>query len=534
MLLLRLRWQILVNALRKSSRRAELGFQILWVLFWGLFLVVTCGAFFGLTLALLSIGRPDLLDLLLWAVLLVWQLAPVLFEGYSPGLSFHEVARYPVSFRTYYLLSVVYGLSDPAAITCLLWLFSMWVGVLLAHPAPVMMHVPSAFAVAVALLLFAAFNLLLNRILTGLFDRFQSTRRGRETMVFVMFILIMVPQLLQFATGYWTNMRILRPPEWLLQALTPLRKYSPPGLVLRLFGFDDTSALLSFSALLLCCLAASLLLFWQLRAIYQGEIYSETYKARRALKVRQGWRLPFVDNVTAAIIEKELRYIRQSSRMVLQLIYPPVIFLLLAFNPAGRRMFFSRSPEAMLGGMAGFILLSLPNLGYNTFGMDKEGFGRWLLCPPSMKKVFLGKNLTHGALLAGFYLLAEAIIIAAARPNLLSLLTVTVAFFAVLVIQFAAGNLFSVYWPKRIELTQMSSKMASNAAGVATLLIMLALSAVGGIIAYVTWALQLPWLPLVAAVAILVASIRLYFYLLDRAAVYTWEHIEEITSNLGA
>jgi len=32
----------------------------------------------------------------------------------------------------------------------------------------------------------------------------------------------------------------------------------------------------------------------------------------------------------------------------------------------------------------------------------------------------------------------------------------------------------------------------------------------------------------------LVASIKLYFYLLDRAARYAWEHIEEISGNLGA
>ncbi len=525
--MLRLRWQILVNSLRKSSRRTELGFQVLWVLFWFVFLVVTCGAFFGVTLALLRIQRPDLLDLMLWAVLLVWQFAPVLFEGYSPGLSFREVARYPISFRTFYLLSTVYGISDPAAITCLLWLLSMWIAVLAMQPA-------WALPAALAFLVFAVFNLLLNRILTGLFDRFQSTRRGREAMVFLMFLLIMVPQLLQFATGYWTNMRILRPPEWLLGALVPLREYSPPGVALRMFAVDPGAELWSFGVLLFYTLFIALLLRWQLRAIYQGEIYSEGYKPRRALKVSRGWRVPFVDDVTAAIIEKELRYIRQSSRMVLQLIYPPVIFLLLAFNPAGRRMFLSRSPEAMLGGMAAFILLSLPNLAYNTFGMDKEGFGRWLLCPPSMKKVFLGKNLTHAALLSGLYLLAEAIIIIAARPSVLWLLTVTLAFFAVLVIQFAAGNLFSAYWPKRIELTQMASKMASNAAGVATLLIMLALSTVGGMIAYLTWELQLPWLPLVASAAILVASVKLYFLLLDRAAAYTWQHIEEITSNLGA
>jgi len=516
-----------VNSLRRPNRGVELGFQALWFFFGAIFVLATSSAFFFGAIGLLKIERADLLDLLLWAVFLVWQLAPILFEGYSPGLSFREVARYPISFRTYFLLSSVYGISDPAAVTCLLWLLSMWMGILVQQPG-------WALAAALALLLFAVFNLLLNRIVIGLFERFQSTRRGRERMVFLMFILILLPQFLQFATGYWSNMRMLKPPAWVLQALTPLREFSPPGVATRMFALNTLPELWPPGALLLYAGFTALLLRWQLRAIYQGEIYAESYKVRRKLKVRQGWRLPLLDEVTAAIIEKELRYIRQSSRILLQLIYPPVIFMLIAFNGTGRKLFFSRSPEALLGGMAGFILLSVPNMAYNIFGVDKEGFGRWLLCPPSLRKVLLGKNLTQGGILAALFLLAEAVVIAISHPRVLPTAIVTVAFFAILVIQFGVGDLVSIYWPKRVELTQMNSKVVSNAAGIASLLVMLAVSTMAGMVALVAWYLQLPWLPLLFSLAILAASLKLYSYLLDRAARYIWEHIEEITGNLGA
>jgi len=66
------------------------------------------------------------------------------------------------------------------------------------------------------------------------------------------------------------------------------------------------------------------------------------------------------------------------------------------------------------------------------------------------------------------------------------------------------------------------------------MLIMLALSAIGGLVGVLTWVWQLPWLPLAASVAILVGSVKVYFFLLDRAARYAWEHIEEISGNLGA
>ena len=513
--------------MRRPNRGVELGFQALWLCFAALIGLITCAGFFFGTIGMLRIDRPDLLDIFLWAVLFVWQFAPVLIEGYSPGLNFREVARYPVSFRTYYLLNAAYGLCDPAAIICVLWLASIWAGILLIQPA-------WALPAALGFLLFGLFNLLLNRVIISFFDRFQSTRRGRERMVFLMLILIMVPQLLQFATGNWTNFRVLKPPAWLLHTLPALREFSPPGLALHLFAANTMPILWTVGGLALYAACAALLVRWQLRAVYQGEIYSEAFKVRRALKVQPGWRLPFVDEVTAAIIEKELRYLRQSSRLMLQLIYPPIIFLLLVFNPAGHKMFFSRSPEAMLGGMAWFILLTVPNMAYNTFGTDKEGFARWLLSPLSIKKVLLGKNVMHGVLLSGIYLLAESVVIFAARPRAFPLAIVTVAFFAVLVIQFSAGNLISVYWPRRIELTQMNSKMVSNAAGITGMLIMLALSAVGGFIAMLTWVWRLPWLPLAASLAILVASIKLYFYLLDRAARYTWGHIEQISGNLGA
>ena len=89
-------------------------------------------AFFAGAYGLLRSGRPEFIDLLLLAVFLIWQLAPILFEGFSPGLNFREVARYPISFRLYFLLNLIYGLSDPAAIACLLWLFGMWLAVLIA------------------------------------------------------------------------------------------------------------------------------------------------------------------------------------------------------------------------------------------------------------------------------------------------------------------------------------------------------------------------------------------------------------------
>jgi hypothetical protein len=522
-----LRWQLLVNSMRRPGRRAELALQVVWTLMGSGFVLAGCIGFFFGAFGLLRINRPDLLDLLLWAVFIIWQLAPILFEGYSPGLNFREVARYPVSFRVLFSLNAAYGLSDPAAVACVLWLFSFWLGVSFARPG-------WALIAMAALLLFAVFNLLLNRIVIGLFDRFQSTRKGRERMVFVMLMFLVLMNIVQVNASSWATKKGFKFPPWATQAVANVREFSPPGMASRIFSLHGLSALWAFGGLLLYGCLALLLLRHQLRRIYQGEVYAEAYTVRRELKVREGWRLPFVDDVTAAIVEKELRYIRQSSRLVLQIIYPPIIFLIVAFNGPGWKRLFAGRPQAVLAGMAAFMLMSVPNLAYNVFGMDKEGFGRWLLSPPPLRKILMAKNLTHGGILASLYLIVAALVLAIARVGVLPAITVTVSFFAILILQLCAGNVVSVHWPKRVELTRMASKMASNAAGLASLAVMIPLSAIIAAVILASRLWHLAWLPLLCGAIVFAASLKLYSFVLDWAARYTWEHVEQITGNLGA
>src|SRR4029077_14665584 len=125
--------------------------------------------------------------------------------------------------------------------------------------------------------------------------------------------------------------------------------------------------------------------------------------------------------------------------------------------------------------------------------MDKEAFGRWLLSPLPLRKVFLAKNVTHGAILTVLYLVVAFSLVAIARVGLLHMAKVTVGFLCVLVLELAAGDLISVHWSKRIELTQMNSRMASNPAGFASLLVLLPLFALWGMIGFAAWYLQLPW-----------------------------------------
>ncbi len=475
------------------------------------------------TAMVLHAGKTYIIEVLLWAVFLFWQTVPLLFEGYSPGLNFREVARYPVSLRLYLLLNAAYGLFDPAAIAGMLWLLSIWLGIVFSRPQ-------WALPAAVLFVFFAAFNVLCNRIVIQMFERFQSTRKGRERVVSLLLLLMLLPQMINLIANGMINVNRFHPPQWIVDLIFGIRKIAPPNLVAALLLPGDAEKLLPLALLLTYFLLAMFLQVRQLRAVYQGEIYAETFKIQSELKVKPGWRLPGMDESVSAIVEKELRYIRQNSRLLVTLAYPLIGFIVLGGSM--RKLPFGTGGN-MLGGFAALLALSVSNMSYNTFGMDREGFGRWLLSPLPLQKVMRAKNLAQGALMFAVYLAGAATILTIRHVPLLMLAAVTAGFLCLLIIHLGAGNLFSVYWPKRIELTQMSSRMVSGAAGLASVLVLLPVSAIIGTVILATLYWKLSWLPLAAGLAGLALSLKVYSWLSNWAARYAQDHLEEIAGTLG-
>ena len=522
-----MRWQLFVNSLSNRSRDVELAVQFIGFLFLALLVFGTSVGFHFGTLAALRNGQIWAIAAMLWAVFLVWQLAPLLLEGYSPGVDFREIARYPISFRLYYVLNCTYGLLDPAAITGLLWLFSIWGGILAVRPDWALVAVP-VFA------LFVLFNVFCNRVVIGFFERFQSTRKGRERMVVVLLIIMLAPQAVNLLSYNWVKVSRTIPFKSAAPALNMLNHVAPPGVTSDAISSLSANKLLPAMMLLIYTLIAALLLGRQSRAIYRGEIYAEGRAARRELKVRPGWKFPVVDDTLAAVIEKELRYIRQNPRLLVLLAYPIIIFgMLFAGNNPARKVFLGgNSALAPLAMIAAMMVLNAPMLACNIFGMDREGFERWLLSPPPLQKIITGKNLAHGILFTGMYLLATVVMLTISRPSLLAMASITVGFLAMLVLQFAAGNVISAHWPRKVDLGRMSSRMASNAAGFASLLVTLPAGMMIALVLIASSYWKLPWLPLVAGLAGLGIALKIHSWLLQRSARYVWEHLEEMESAL--
>jgi hypothetical protein len=345
---------------------------------------------------------------------------------------------------------------------------------------------------------------------------------------------MVTPQLIQMI-GI-SRMNAVRPGRMLLFKVAALNRLSPPGSVFA--AISGTGAEQLGAALLLFGYlgVAALLLRRQAHAVYLGELHSDGAKAHRELTAEPGWKIPGCDDIISTVMEKEFRYLRQNARLLVQLVYPLVIFaLLFSGRGAFRRGFFSIShgSTAMLGMMTGFLLLAISNMAYNIFGLDREGFGRWLLTPVKLQKILLAKNLSQASLFLAMYATVAGLLLAISNLPWLPFAGITVSFVTVLVVQFGAGNLFSVWWPKKVDLSQMSSRTVSPAAGFASMLVIIPVGMIAGSVMMASYFMKLPWLPLVAGVVLLAIVIRLYFYTLDRAARYIQEHFEEIEQTLS-
>jgi hypothetical protein len=521
------RWQLFLNSLRGKSRDSELAIGLLGFISLVLFAVGTGVAIFFGSIVATQAGQFWIVNLLLWAVFLLWQLAPILFEGYSPGLNFREIARYPISFRLYYLLNSFYGLIDPVALVGVLWLACLWMGITAARPA-------SALLAAILCTLFALFNLFCNRIIVGVFERFQSTRKGRERLVVISLALMLAPQAFQLLSYNWARASRGLPYRSVLDWLALLNRFSPPGLVIESLSAHGRQILWAAGMLATYALLLALLLRRQIRAVYQGEIYAEGHAAHRELRAEPGWTLPGLDEALVAIAEKELRYVRQNSRLMVSLIYPIIVFALFLFTNSPARSLLSAGKDAVggVGIIAVLLLLNVSNVAYNIFGMDQGGFSRWLLSPLPLKKIVAAKNLANASIFLGIYLVVGGIALARSSISLLSFSAITVGFTAVLVVQLSAGNLVSAHWPKKIDPTRMSSRMASHAAGFASLLVTFPAILCVSLVLVAAYSSGYPWLPAAAMLALLAAVLKLYSYVLGRTVEYIYDHLEEIESTL--
>ena len=524
-----LRWHMFVNGLRSKRGAFELGARtVSFVLYafigLGLGTIMGAGAY-----ALASGEKWQFLPAVFWVACILWQVGPVMLASFQEQFDLGILLRFPVRFRSYYLLYVVFGLADVSSIIGALCCLGIWVGVTMARP--------ELFAwTALALAAFAAFNILLVRAVFVWIDRWLSQRKTREIVGALFMIFLLSLQLLNPALRQKRHQQPLTPQDrvenfrrmrieyapWVKTAYA-VQQGLPPGLAARALRQaryrQPVGALASLGVLGLWALAAGSVLARRLRAEYRGENLGsapkrETSRAKtssvRASLVRRegGWRLGGSSPI-AALMEKEARSLMRTLPLLWAIGAPLLMVLVMASvyrsNASGTPFSYA------LPFYVAFALMGFTQMFSNSLGAEGAGIQLLFLSPTPIRTVFLAKNLFHfllfwlDALLVGILTTLrlgwpQGVTVAATAAWVLFALPCCLA----------VGNIFSLRMPFRIHPGRMTRQRGSQANALSSMLLLLVVMAVGAVVFGLCRLLASPWM----AVPVFLA--------LAGAAVFAW------------
>jgi hypothetical protein len=249
-----------------------------------------------------------------------------------------------------------------------------------------------------------------------------------------------------------------------------------------------------------------------------------------------GWSVPGFSQSVAAVFEKEMRYLTRSGPMLLTLIMP--IFMLLIFrlgpmNPMRQSNHFSRTPDMAFPGAAAYAVLVLTNLVYNTFGGDAGGIQFFYASPVSFRQIVLGKNLTHASVLATTTILAWiAVAYFYGTPHLaVSVATLAGLLFAA-PLNFTAGNLLSVYAPRKRDFATFGRQNVSQTTVLASLGVQIVTVGLGVAAFALARLYNNLWIAALVFLVLSAISIPLYVLVLRRMDAIALERRETLVAEL--
>jgi ABC-2 type transport system permease protein len=515
-----LRWRLFLNALRTTRGQLELLSQIL--VSFAFTLIALCGALGMGILSYLSLsaGKPRMLAVFFWMIFFLWQLFPIMATAFSSTTDSSDLLRFPLSYGSYFLVRITYGVCDPASAIGSFWTLGILVGVGFAKPA----LLPWALLVA---LVFLGFNLLLMQMIFAWVERWLAQRRTREIMG-VLFLLAMVCfQLIGPVTGRYGK-RARPQLEQVVALVAPVQGILPPGLAADAMVqaiYPQWPAALS-SLGLLCGYATVIAYALHLRLLaqYRGENLSEAAAASALTKDRRlslGWNLPGFAAPVTAMFEKEVRYLLRSGPMLFALLMPMVMLVLFRFgamNSARHSLpFLSRSSTLAFPAAAAYAILMVANLVYNNFGGDGAGIQFLYASPVRFREIVLAKNLTHGVILVLEAALAWiAVSFIYRRPALdVTLATLAGLLFAA-PLNFAVGNMLSIYSPKKVDYAKFGRQRASQLPAVISMGVQLVIVGAGAVTFWLASYLGHFWIAALVFLLLSGVSFTIYGIMLNR------------------
>ena len=558
-----LRWRILVNSFRRKGGKGEMvGVVLLAVLFLGLVFGVVIGAGFG-AYAMVTNGHLAWIVGLLWGIFLLCQLLNIQLGQPTTTFDPTQLIRFPMRVDTYVGIRLFFGLLSPANVAGTLTSLAVAVGIGLAAPGLWLYAL-------IAMVVFAATNVLFSRMIFAWVDRWLSTRRAREVFTAVIFAASLGIQWANFTFNPAYNHNHKTPAYDvsqqkfgfvgpLIARVEPWLRPLPPELAgtslvkakeASVGGFAGyTVAATLWAGLFLLVFAL------RMRTEFRGENLSDGASAvaqkKAAVKVARvssGAAVARVNvaatgesefsvaggarvwAVVEAVLGKEILYVRRNTGILYGLVMPIFLVLIFASKFATRS---SAGSIWVFPAAVAYTLLAICPLSYNSLGMETTGAQLYFMAPVRMRDILLAKNLL-GSLMA----LVEIVLIfgiisyVAGVPSLPTALAAVLWAVGTLAVNMIFGNQRSITSPKKMDLQKMARRQASQVSTLIALAVLMVASGVAAGVFFLCFWLHAMWalVPIFAVFA--GAGVFAYLRSLRRVDRFALDHREELLVEL--
>ncbi len=561
-----LRWRILCNSFRRKGGAGEMvGTVLLSALFLGMVFAFVVGAGAAAYFCVVK-GHLTWISGLLWGIFVLCQLLNIQLGQPATTFDPTQLIRFPLKVDTYVEIRLFFGMLTPANIAGTLTSLAVAVGIGMAAPGLWLYAL-------IAMVVFAATNVLFSRMIFAWVDRWLSTRRAREVFTGIIFAVSLGIQWANFTFNptynhnhkthaYDVSRQRVAWIGHLYQRAHPWLAALPPELASNSLVKAKQATIAGFAGYTLAAAlygAIFLLVFaLRMRTEFHGENLSDAasgmaQKPTKAVRVSS----VAVTSVAAvapaavaptvvsefevasgariwAVIEtvlgKEILYVRRNTGILYGLVMP--IFLVLIFASK----FASRSGSSSMWvfpAAVAYTLLAICPLSYNSLGLEATGSQLYFMAPVRMRDVLLAKNLL-GSLMALVEVTLIFVIVSymAGVPSLKTAVAAVLWAVGTLAVNMIFGNQRSISAPKRIDSQRMMRRQASQASALIAMVVMMVSSGVAaGIFGLCFWLHQL-W-ALVPIFAIF-AAVGVGFYLqsLKLLDQYALDHREELLVEL--
>ena len=527
----RLRWRMFIHGLHSIHGLLDLGAT---GIAWMFYSILGLGSGAGLGAAAYSFASHSSwqhLPILFWAMSFLWLTFPLVVASFQEQSDLGILLRFPVRFGSYFLLYLISGLMDASTIVGMLCCLGVWLGIVIARP-------DLWLWTTIALLVFAVFNILLVRAVFAWIDRWLAQRKTREILG-ALFMIFFVSLLL--INSVWNQRRYqgsmshqeqtvpfrdaLAKYAPLVKTAKQLQQWLPPGSAARILQQaveqKPAAGFASLTVLGLWVVFAGGALAARLKAEYRGQNLSWA-PTRGKITARQGgWTFggsgPFV-----AILEKEVRALSRTVPLLWAICIPALIvpFIAGVFHngtSGARNSFPYAFPLCMAYGLLGFT-----GLFYNNLGAEGAGIQLLFLSPTPIRTVLLAKNLLHSILFALVGFVAGALAcLRLGVPHFVVLAGTGAWLVFALPCNLAAGIIFSLSTPYRINPGRITRPAGAQANSLPATFIQLGVLGVGGLVFWLCWSLKEQWLPvpifLALALVAFFAWMRVLHYSDDNA-----------------